>query len=205
MELDSSHLLIVAMAVAGLYLVMRATRKRSQASQSEPNVSVRERYAELQRTQSASRDLENVMGELDQLARQIHGRLDTKIAKLDGVIRHADDRIDQLSRLLRTANGAPTLDVIVDDAGDSRTPAINTPNSKTQQPKSVENTSDAPDARRLAAKYEVRDQVYALSDDGVSAVQVAQQVGRTTGEVELMLSLRRARHHAAESAGTPPR
>ena len=110
----SNQAVIAGMAIAGTILVMRATRKnwtRSKQSAQQSLEPTRERFAKLKVEKAATRELEDAMYELDQLSRQVHGRLDTKFAKLEMVIRDADERIDKLSRLVRSAAGTQTLDV----------------------------------------------------------------------------------------------
>jgi hypothetical protein len=41
--------------------------------------------------------------------------------------------------------------------------------------------------------------IYRLADGGLSPAQIGQEVGKTTGEVELILALRRAKREADKS------
>ena len=97
-----SQIVMFAVAIIGLTILMRSTFARARSSARKPLESVKERYNNLSSQREARDDVQHVMIELDRLARQIHGRIDTKFAKLEAVIRHADARIDELSRLLRT-------------------------------------------------------------------------------------------------------
>ena len=114
------------------------------------------------------REVEAVMAQLDQLSRQIHGKIDLKLATLQKLIRDADQRIDQLSRMQRGAQGDSTFDIELE----SETP--DRPNDNDQQ---------GP-----------HDAVYRLADSGYTPLQIAKELARHTGEVELILSLRRAKH-----------
>ncbi len=166
------QLVALAGALLCLTLVMRSTFRRIRRTRQQPRSTAREMYADLQGESEAKRDLEQTMLELDQLARQIHGRIDTKFAKLEAVIRDADERIDKLSRLVSEAKGRSTVDVTVDDNGS--TPPRPEPNG------------------RHAA-------VYQLADDGLKPLQIAEKVGKTTGEIELILALRKTSHEAEQS------
>jgi hypothetical protein len=115
----------------------------------------------------ALREVEAVMGQLDQLSRQIHARIDLKLATLQKVIHDADQRIDQFSRLQRGAEGQPTLDIELESEIPGRQ------NEDAQSP---------------------HDAVYRLADSGYTPLQIAKELSRHTGEVELILSLRRAKH-----------
>ncbi len=170
------QLIMLVAAVIGLTVLMRSTLRRSRRTQQASAPSVRERYASLEKRNEAKRDLEHVMLELDQLARQVHGRLDTKFAKLETVIRDADERIDKLSRLVRAAKGRPGIDVTLEHENPFEPPAA------------PPREHDDPHAA-----------IYRLAEGGGSAVEIAQEVGKTTGEVELVLALRKTREQARQA------
>lgn len=172
-----SQMVMLAVGVVGLLVLLGSTRRRVRRSQQSSGVSVRERYADLQHEASSSRDVETVMRELDQLSRQIHGRLDTKLAKLEAVIRDADERIDRLSRMARAGNGAGTVDVTLDPED----PLAATPRGS--------ESADSPHAS-----------VYQLADGGRSPIEIAEALGRATGEVELILSLRKTKQQSGYPA-----
>ncbi|UCE59233.1 MAG: hypothetical protein JSU63_17535 [Phycisphaerales bacterium] len=179
-SVGAGQLVLLAGALICLTLVMRSTFRRVRSSRRQPRSTARQMYADLQSESEAKRDLQQTMLELDQLARQIQGRIDTRFAKLEAVIRDADERIDKLSRLVNMANGRSTLDVTVGD---------NAPASRCPEPNG-----------RHAA-------IYRLADDGLEPVQIADKVGKTTGEIELILALRKTRDHAKQSpthAASPP-
>jgi hypothetical protein len=119
-------------------------------------------------------ELSEVMAELDQLSREIHAKLDMKLATIQKLIREADQRIDVLSRFERTAAGQPSLDIQLK----SEAPEQNI-------------VDDGP-----------HDAIYRLADSGYSSLQIARELSRHTGEVELILSLRRA---SAKSVVREPR
>ena len=74
---SAAQLGAVGLAIAILTLVMISTHRRSQASRrNKPTGRTRAPLHAPQTTQ-ARRDLESVMLELDQLSRQVHGRIDT--------------------------------------------------------------------------------------------------------------------------------
>ena len=165
------QLILLAMGIGVLTVVMIFTRNRIRRSQSSSRISVLERYSKLSEERSATRGLETVMMELDQLSRQIHGRLDTKLAKIEALIRDADLRIEKLGRLQRAAAGEPTIDVTLERA---------MPGGSIANPPA----GGEPDPHNA---------VYRLADSGMSAIEVAHELDRDTGEIELILSLRRAR------------
>lgn len=102
------------------------------------------------------RDLQQLIGEIQDLSRKITADIDTRFSKLEATIRDADQRIAVLNRLSRTT-GTNTADL---------------PN-------------DSPDQD---IRYTV---VYELADAGFSPLEIAKDLGRTPGEIELILNLRR--------------
>jgi len=102
------------------------------------------------------RDLETLIGELQDLSRKIGAEIDTRYAKLEASIRDADRRIAVLSRLTR------------ETGGQADGPAQESPGNDS----------------RYAAVYE-------LADAGFSCVEIAKDLGKTPGEIELILNLRR--------------
>lgn len=115
------------------------------------------------------RDLDRAMTQLDQLSRQVHGKLDLKLATLQKLIRDAEERIARLADLQRPRQVPPAIDIELE----SETPFA----------------GDADQA-------DPNDAIYRLADSGKSAIQIARELSRHTGEVELILSLRRARNSA---------
>lgn len=171
-SISLSQIILLFLAVCGLTLVMLSTRRRLRESKALGGGSVRKRYAEFDESRAARKDLDQVMMELDQLSREIHGRLDTKLARLEAVLRDADGRIEVLSRLVgeaRRVTGGSPVEPVPDDPPSGH--------------------SDAGDDARYGS-------VYRLADQGISAVDIAREMGKRAGEVELILSLRRARKQA---------
>lgn len=172
------QLIMLVLAIAGLSAVMISTHRRARESQRKSKPRARERYARIEEEQGAKRDLEQVMMELDQLSRQIHGRIDTKLARLEIVIRDADQRIERLSGLIETMRREAPRPCVTSDVQDSH--------------QSSENPSCQEDLRHA--------EVYRLADSGLSPVDIARNVGRTAGEIELILALRKTKIEAASPA-----
>ncbi|MHC4695723.1 MAG: hypothetical protein ACYTFA_03155 [Planctomycetota bacterium] len=182
------QLLMVAGGVLGLGIVMRSTFRRVSRSARQPRTIARKMYADLTEETATRRDVEHVMVELDQLARQIHGRIDTRFAKLESVIHDADERINKLSHLLRETAGRSPLDLTVGEEVPIDRSDSDPPTSTVQAPRSNDT-----DDRHVG--------IYRLADAGLSANQIAEKVGQTAGEVELILALRRTKRDAADATG----
>ncbi len=112
-------------------------------------------FTSLAQQRSVERQMQNVLVELSDMARQISSQLDTRAAKLEALIKDADEKISQLkSASLQTPVPVPP-------------PAIELP----------------PDPRHA--------DVYALADQGRAPPDIARQLNRPSGEIELILALRR--------------
>ncbi len=110
------------------------------------------------------RDLESLIAELEQLSRKISAEIDTRFAKLEAAMHDADRRIAALHRLTLQQQGEAL--------------------PRAPQPP-VE--SSAPVSDRPEDRYAL---IYELADVGFSPVEIARDLGRTPGEVELILNLR---------------
>lgn len=161
-------------AVGILTLVMFGTRRRFKESKALGGQPARKRFALSQEQTLARNDLERVMLELDELSRQVHGRLDVKMARLEVLIRDADSRISRLNQVLQD--------------NQSSQPQKGSPTQRVASQRPVDRADASPDSRYGA--------IYRLADQGKSVAEIARQVGQTAGEVELILGLRRARQRA---------
>lgn len=175
-EPTSFRSVLFALAVVGLTIVMLSTRRRIAQSRKESSTNVRDRHAGLSKQIGVRRDMETVMAELDKLSRQIHGRIDIKLARLEKLIRDADQRIERLSQLSESpsASHGSTVEITL-HREDPHQPAF---------------------AKQNPAGENRRQAVYRLADDGLSPVEIAQRIGDTPGEIELILSLRKTRSSA---------
>jgi len=171
MAITPTQLVMLALAVGGITIVMLSTYRKSRRSRQNRGEPIREQYERLNRQSAVTRDVETAMLELDRLARQILGRIDTRFAKLETVIRDADERIAALSRLVHTSKGRPSLDVTL----------------ASQAPDEVALTSTAP------VSAQRHDAVYRMADGGLSSLDIARETGKNKGEIDLILALRKTR------------
>jgi hypothetical protein len=132
-------------------------------------------FSSLAQQRAVERDMSNLLVELSEMARQMTAQLDTRAAKLELLLKEADERI----ALLRSA-GAHQADSAAPMAPpnasegviiEARVPSIIT---RLPEPKI--------DPRHA--------QVYDLADEGLSPPEIARQLDRPSGEIELILALR---------------
>ncbi|MCL4742852.1 MAG: hypothetical protein KJZ54_11705 [Phycisphaerales bacterium] len=146
-------LLIAAGLMIILFIAMRKVQQRI-AARTQQEMSPRERIEAI-RTQAAERDsAEAVMAEMHDLARELAAQLEARAARLERLIRDADERLVRLE----ATDAAP------------RTP---------------QRSPAAPLADPLHTR------VYELADRGLPTVEIAREIDRPTGQVELILALRR--------------
>lgn len=169
-SMTSTQLAMLVLAIIFLTLIMISTGRRIRESRALTGSPARQRYAELKDQQSSRRDVEQVLLELDRVARQVHAQIDTKLVRLEMLIRDADKRIAKLSALEQDTKDSSSFSVTLDE----ETP--------------VTAPSDA--TTTTAERFE---SIYRLADEGLGADQIAKRVGRLQGEIELILGLRNAR------------
>lgn len=170
---ELSHQQMVLYAGAAcliMFLTIRMRRKAREQTGAAPYES-RERLAHMSAARGVRGDMEDLLAELQELARSINAQIDTKFAKLEASIQDADRRIAELKRLNgRNGDPPPTpngrLDLVV---GDDAAPPLRRPE------------------REVSDRHA---RVYELHDAGKSPVEIAQTLGQTPGEIELILSLR---------------
>jgi hypothetical protein len=143
--------LIIAGILTVIYVVMRPMRKRKDPMIHGPSLSLAgQREVEKQMTE--------LVVELEKMARQMTSQLDTRAAKLELLIREADEKI----AALRSTDHSPPQTIRVEPA-------------QIRQ-------ALLPDNRHTG--------VYELADQGQTPRQIAQQLSRPYGEIELILALR---------------
>ena len=150
------------------FLMLRNTRRRLADPGHSPQAYAREQVARLKDQHDMKGDMEQLLVQLQELSRQINAQVDTKFAKLEVSMMAADERIAALEHLLKMAQGRPGLDVTIAQDGSAGMPA--------------------PEAPPVDPK---RQAIYDLADDGKSALEIAKKTGHPTGEIELILKLRK--------------
>ena len=170
--IDQRYLVIIAVVVIACTLLLISTRRRMQQRTPGLRDYVRQQAAGLRDQQAIKGDMEELLAQLQDLARQINSQIDTRFAKLETCIADADQRIERLERLLRRASKVEGVDLTVTDETEPDPGHGGEPEPIKIDP--------------------VHQQIYDLADAGKSALQIARQLGRTTGEIELILNLRRS-------------
>jgi hypothetical protein len=162
------------------------------------------------RSLAASKDHEAWEVELHRLGREIKGEINTKLSALSRLIQTADEARMQLQAAIdraeslgliedgncaaaggrRRTEGKPRRIAGVSSADPATAAGRSAPESNPGHPPAHRDITEGDfDSRTDDPRF---DRVYALADAGFSAARIASQIGSQVGEVELILSLRRA-------------
>jgi hypothetical protein len=117
----------------------------------------------LSQQRTVERQMESLLVELTEMTRQMSAQLDTRSAKLEHLLEEADRKILELKR---ASEGSVLERVPIDTPYPSPAPPI----AHTPNPDHVP--------------------VYHLADAGKSIAQIAAELSRPSGEIELILALR---------------
>lgn len=199
---------VLALTFFSLSLVRRA-RKRMAQSRAE----AREQFARLREHSNLHGTMNDLLLQLEDFSRRINAQTDTKFAKLETVVRDADDRIARLESLLARLERVParrrasTPQVRPAAQNPARDPdgrqrslksvdEVPTPPAKspeTPEPKPARAAATGSDARPTPPPpADPRFQrIYTLADGGTAAIKIAEMIGMPLGEVEIILNLRR--------------
>ncbi len=155
--------LISAAVLMMLYVsVIRPMRKKKDPLQKQPALS------SLAQQRTVEREMSSLLVELHQMARDMNAQLDTRSAKLEVLLREADEKIAALKSASANGDGA--------SAGSSHPPSIGQRADLTPRP------AEEIDPRHL--------EIYSLADQGHSPQEIARRLSRPNGEIELILALR---------------
>lgn len=194
--------LFLLLGVVGLTFYSLVLLRRNRKHSDTTNRRMRDQFSELRAHSQLRGSMEELLLRLEEVSRRTNAQLDTKFARLEAVVRDADDRIGRLERLVAAAGVAanraaaeegnlasapPTADSGGDaagagDPGRGSAPAVRPSEHRGQPVPAREADSRVPaDVRRIRE----------LADGGLTPIKIAERLGLPLGEVELVLNLRR--------------
>jgi hypothetical protein len=169
--------LIATAIVTIFYAVVRPAMRKKRDPLGKP-VS----FSALGHERNVERQMQNLLVELSEMARQISAQLDTRSQKLEMLIQHADERIAALKQIPQQHPPQKAFEAPVQRTWTEPAPSM-TRNIPIPEP-----TPDPVEQPHQA--------VYALADQGKNAAEIARELDRPRGEVELILALRPAGQRA---------
>ncbi len=131
---------------------------------------------------TATRDrIEQLMSDAEELTRRLAAHMDNKAAHLETLLAQTEDRIAELERLMAVAAGHDGTTQPTDP------PRVPTPD-QSRSPGAPHDRSQREDAGPIDPLHR---RVYGLADEGCSAIDIARKLDRPTGQIELILALRK--------------
>ena len=164
----------VIMGAACLFIVYVMMRITKRSAKREPEQTFFPRSS-LSGERRAQQDMEHLLVELSKMSREMSAQLDTRAAKLEALVQDADERIARLEALNRQAPPRP----------DFAMPRSDTTTAPATQPSAP--TDDMAPSPSIDPTHA---EVYRLADEGQTITQIAGELHRPHGEVELILALR---------------
>ena len=158
------YLLVLGLLLVTVSLMMRL-RRRHQKRSMEPTP--HESLERMRQMRGMRGDLEDLMVEIEQLAKRFGGQLDAKTLQLEQLLVEADAKIERLR----------TVQSQISDRRVTSTHAAS--------PRTDSAPSDIPDDPLARSVYE-------LVDEGNDSAEIARALNEHVGKVELILALRGA-------------
>lgn len=178
---NTDLILVVGMGLLLLVLFGSWVARRKPASgsgageQSADAGTPEERQQRRREFDAMHRDLGKAMTEIETLARRLGDDLEAKTARIETLMRQADEKIATLQRMQAGANA-----IADEKPNPPGVAAMNRPAPEPDPP----SENDAPDP--------LSREVYKLADAGHSSMEIARKLSEQIGKVELILALRRA-------------
>ena len=183
-DAGAKYILLGAVVLIVLYVVFRPfLQKKKTDPLARPMQASR-----LSQQRGAERQMETLLVELNEMARQMSAQLDTRAAKLEAIIKDADERIAELRDLIEIARSdaarPPAARGLAPDESHSD-PDFNPRSTQTRPPR-YPPRNDPP----IVDVDPTHARVHALADEGKTVGEIATALARPSGEVELILALR---------------
>ncbi|XAM00901.1 hypothetical protein OT109_05845 [Phycisphaeraceae bacterium D3-23] len=179
-------LLGVVLIIMALFSWGKARKK-----QSGSNVTAREHLERVKQKQHVRSDMQDLMVEIEQMAKRLGAHLDAKTIHIEKAIREADERIAQLEALRASspsaaASAAEEVSAEVESAALALPADASAVSEVLAEVPEAEAPADEPYTDPLMGR------VYALADAGKGPQAIAQELQEQVGKVELILALRSA-------------
>lgn len=159
--------LLLGLCLVTAWLMLRLL-KRNRRKADQPILNVHERTTQTRQARGIKGDLEQLMVEVEQLAKRFAAQLDAKTFEMEQLLDRADQTLDQLRG--QTIQGHST-----ESTSSAKPATANVPGYGDQKSLTDDQLSHA---------------VYQFQDEGLNADQIARRTSEHIGKVELILALR---------------
>lgn len=180
-------MVVLVLAATTIMLVLLRRRQFRQVTGRDVT---REQVARLRDQRSVRTQMDDLLIELEELSRRINAQLDTKFVRLETVVRDADDRIARLEGVLGRPKAPKPKE---GNRSEKRNVETAKPAAPADSSQAAGRGREPADASPRAPLNEEQKRVYDMSDAGTDPIQIAESLGMTLGEVELILNLRNFR------------
>ncbi len=189
---ELTRILPALLAGIGVILLLYSTTRRISGKSKLKQSQAANMIPSVRQQQDIKCDLQRLLVDLQDLARQINAHIDTRFCKLEVLIKQADEKIKRLEQLANSQNKI---------VGGSNDNVSNVSLDENESGKFEEtNQESLSSAQRPEDRPERIDPeralIYKLADRGKSIVEIARELNKNTGEIELILSLRRSERQA---------
>jgi hypothetical protein len=171
----TTYVILAGAAVFIIYTFMRMNRRKKKDPFDTPY-----QTRTLAQQRSTERQFENLLVEFSEMSRQMSAQLDTRAAKLEALIQDADEKIARLEALNKQAPARPDFTM-------PREPSSFPPEPSASSPIVTVKADDVAPSLTIDAEHA---EIYRLADAGKPVPAIASELGRPSGEVELILALR---------------
>lgn len=188
----------VLLVLGGTAVMMMLLRRRGSRARLSGREMIDEQKERFLRRRDSHRAADDLLVQLEELARRIGADVDTRYAKLEAVIRDADERIARLERLAERLGIALETDTPTARGGRTPASAGGRPSSagRPSADRATRETAGKAASDSPASAAPMNDDprfraIYELVDAGATPIAAAEKLGLPLGEVELILDLRR--------------
>ena len=190
----SNGMMMLLLVLAATVIMIVLLRRHQFRSTSNRDVA-RDHIARIRDQHKLRNSMDELLVELEEVSRRVGAEVDTRFAKLETVIRDADERIARLEKLLGQRSTRPPTTTPNPPPNPTPNPSPKrqrgiptTPPSRSpeRQQRTIGPVTTQTDDPRFARLYE-------LIDGGATPVKAAEELGMPLGEVELILNLRKFR------------
>jgi len=159
--------LLLGLCMVTAWLMLRLL-KRNRRKADQPILNVQERTAQARQARGIKGDLEQLMVEVEQLAKRFSAQLDAKTLEMEQLLDRADQTLDHL-------RGQTLQDHSTESPTSSKPATANIHGYGDQKSRTDDHLSHT---------------IYQLQDEGLDADQIARRTNEHIGKVELILALR---------------
>ena len=183
-------LLGVLLITVGMYMGIRKRRTRPGA-----NTTTRDHVEDLRHKQAVRGDLEQLMIEVEQLAKRFGAQLDAKTMQMERLIEQANQKIAELKQLEAARRAAESIEPPQAPPEDNR-PEVHSPDIHSPSPSPPPSPSPSPTPHPPSPPSDpdsvLKEKVYDLTERGCDPIEIARMLNEHVGKIELILALRKA-------------